>query len=350
MEEFFETYIQKYPDTIFKTISIDRFVISINDECCVLKLVRIGEKEFHTELDELKLQPGCDEFSGNQYLTEIDRFVQELYTHFNYTGNLYIPQDVATIETLMPKITMRSYALRWRGSDDEFCTIDFQDKPVLQSFYENVIRYDYPDMFNGKMIMTEVADFVHGLMTNEFPSIVEELIIRMWYVYVAIPQVENEFRYISKHPGKFSNDIVKKYTGPRKSHPTLQSIPFTLSLFNVLTTDDMQTWYMRRLGLVPCETRGGQPNLEKLESVKQRVRQIQESPMRTIIRNPTQLKYFQPILDVPIRDVVTAIVERSKRGEVTYYDTVVYDLIDGELSTTKTFKALTQYVCKTIHP
>jgi hypothetical protein len=238
-----------------------------------------------------------------------------------------------------PTTTTTTTTLRLR----DVIQIDkLRSKDELHLFFENVLKHSNPDIYDGSILVSDLADFVIGKRLPAWDvtmqSYVRQLIARMWYTYV----VTNEnSKSSSTAAEEAARDDVEGYNVPE--------IILVLAILSLLARDDCKTWYMDKLGIQICATE------TVVDNPCAKVREFQETQIGDLnigVAADTDFKtHVQTLTNV--KDTIRAIVSRSRRTAdrlFTFFDAYVYLIIETAYYTSleSESESFTQNVCKTL--
>jgi len=218
-------------------------------------------------------------------------------------------------------------------------------KHELHLFFENVLKHSNPNIYDGSILVSDLAAFVLRKRTTfgdvTMQEYLKQLITRMWYTYV----VTNENSTLSQLA------IEEEHVRDDTDGYYVPGIILVLAILSLLARDDCKTWYMDKLGIQICSSSTSSDDVDPCA----KVRGFQETQIGDLNIGTAADTDFQTHVQTltNVKDTIRAIVGRSRRTAdrlFTFYDAYVYLIIETAyyISLESESELFILNVCKTL--
>ncbi len=202
---------------------------------------------------------------GREYAQDVDYLVTHFFAR-NYRGVFHVGNDISSIQILEPMVVTRAMFTNSEQIAEKFGSDKIPEGGDMCFLEQKINRLQYfgPD----KKVLRElnVGEFAAlANSPNEFRSEQLGLITRYWYK-VVYPQ------FVSRLPS----------VAPETSEVYFETVGLSvsLSMWSVLTNDDLRTWYMRIFQMGPCLE---QESID-LREYERRVRAVRNMKVAELLR------------------------------------------------------------------
>ena len=303
-------------DRAIHVIRRDRDVLEFSpdaDRAVVFHASFFGDSKLSLELHYLRGHHGSRQ--GREYAQDVDYLVRNFFDP-RYRGVFYVGNDISRVTILEPMIVTKAMFENSRLIADMFGSDSLpegMDACFLEQKIDRILDFGPEKKVLRALSVGEFA--VLANTPNDYRSEQLGLITRYWYKVV--------------YPMYFPK-ITTAFTEPSEVYFTTVGLYVSLSMWTVLTNDDVRSMYMRFFGLGPCIAQNPVARAE----YERRVRDVRNMKVVDMFsgRNDTILETMSHCHHVSPETTVGDFVAAAKRKEHrSFFDYFVLMAINSSI-------------------